>query len=142
MAANCDWNEWVAKSKIFFAAWIESVTTTIFEIPGKLMAWLMPHLMAKSSASVEVTLVAWWIVLMTGLSWTWIYAMEVVTLFLIPISKMMRVCEWFNEYVIAMSLSLLEQSSRLLSLCLKTGWNKKQLVKISIRHEPGENFWI
>jgi len=38
MAANCDWYEWVAESKIFFAAWIESVTMTIFEIPGKLMA--------------------------------------------------------------------------------------------------------
>ena len=106
------------------------------------MAWLMLHLMVKSSASVEVTLVAWWIVLMIGLSWTWICTIEVVILFLIPISEMMRVCEWFNEYVIAMSLSLLEWSSRLLSLCLKTGWKKKWLEKILIRHKPGEIFWI
>jgi len=27
------------------------------------MAWLIPHLIANSSASVEVTLMAWWIVL-------------------------------------------------------------------------------
>ena len=93
IAANCNWYRWVIESKIFFTAWIESVMTMIFEIPSKLTAWLMPHLMANSSALVEVTLVVWWIVLIMGLSWTWIYAIEVVTLFLIPTSEMIRVCE-------------------------------------------------
>jgi len=99
----------------------------------------MLHLMVKSSASVEVTLVVWWIVLMIGLLWTWIYAIEVATLYLILASEMTRVCEWFNEDIIVILLSLWEWSSRLLSLHLITEWKEKQLEKISIRCEPGEN---
>ena len=56
-----------------------------------------------------------------------------------PVSEMMRVCEWFNKDMIAMSLSWLEWSSRLLSLHLIKGWNEKQLGKMSIRQELGEN---
>ena len=127
MTAECIWNKWIAELNIFFVAWIEFIITMIFEITGKFTAWLMPHLVVKSSALVEVMLTAWWIVLMMGLLWMWIWAIEVAMLFLMPASEIMRVCEWFNEDMIAMSLSWLKQSSRLLSLCLIKGWNEKQL---------------
>ena len=39
----------------------------IFEILSLLQAWLMPHLMAKSSASELVMNTAWWTVLMRGM---------------------------------------------------------------------------
>ena len=65
--------------------------------------------------------------------------MNITTLFLIHAFEMMRVCKWFNKVVIAMSLSWLAQSTRLLSLHLINGWNEKQLGKMSIRQKPGEN---
>jgi len=111
----------------------------IFEILGRLTAWLMLHLIVKSSASVEVTLAAWYRVLMMGLLWIWIWVIDVAMLFLMPVSEMIYTCKWFNSNMIAMSLSWWEQSSRLLSLRLIKGWKEKQLGKMSIRWELGEN---
>ena len=53
-----------------FAECIESVIMTIFEILSLLYAWLIPHLIANSSALGLVTNTAWWTVLMRGeLAW-------------------------------------------------------------------------
>ena len=46
--------------KIFFMAWMESVTTTIFDIFSLMQAWLMLYLIANNSASILVTNTAWW----------------------------------------------------------------------------------
>ena len=53
-----------------FAECIELVITTIFEMLSLLYAWLIPHLIANSSASELVTNTVWWTVLMRGeLAW-------------------------------------------------------------------------
>ena len=78
------------------------MTITIFEIPGKLTAWLMSHLMVKSLASVEVMFTAWCIILMMGLSQIWIWAIDIAKLFLISASEIIRAYEWFNNDVIVM----------------------------------------
>ena len=44
---------------MFFVAWVESVMTKILDTPSLLHAWLIPHLIANSSASKLVTNVAW-----------------------------------------------------------------------------------
>ena len=51
------------------------------------MAWLIPHLIANSSASVEVTLMAWWIVLAMILLLEQMWYIEVAILFLILASE-------------------------------------------------------
>ena len=51
---------------MFFVAWMESVMTKILEISSLLQAWLMPYLIANSSASELVMKAAWWTVFMRG----------------------------------------------------------------------------
>ena len=53
MAIECSWNGWHDVSKIFWAAGMASVTTTMFVMSLIWTAWLIPHLMVKSSASVD-----------------------------------------------------------------------------------------
>ena len=78
----CFWSKCKDRSKIFFAAWIEFVMTMILDISCEQTAWMIPHLMTKNSASELVTLIVWWRVLTIGLLWTWIWAINTVTLFL------------------------------------------------------------
>ena len=66
IAAKWAWRGCDELSKMCFAEWIESVITTIFEMLSLLQAWLIPHLIAKSSASELVMNTAWWTVLMRG----------------------------------------------------------------------------
>ena len=47
---------------MFFAVWMESVMTKILDTSFLLHAWLIPHLIANSSASKLVTNVTWWTV--------------------------------------------------------------------------------
>ena len=51
---------------MFFVAWMETVMTKILETSSLLQAWLMPHLIANSSASKLVMNAAWWTVFMEG----------------------------------------------------------------------------
>ena len=44
---------------MFFIAWMESVMTKILETSSLLQAWLMPYLIANSSAFELVTNAAW-----------------------------------------------------------------------------------
>ena len=60
------WYKWTNESKIHFAAYKESVMMIMWFILSNWVAWLIPHLIANSSASVEIMLTAWWIVLITG----------------------------------------------------------------------------
>ena len=71
IATTCIWKGCDEESKIFPTVWIESIRTMIFEIPGKAVAWLILHLIVNSLASIVIMLTAWWIILMTGLLWTW-----------------------------------------------------------------------
>ena len=56
--------------------------TIILNILLVFVAWLIPHLITKSSASVLVIFVAWYSVLIIGLLWIWILEIDVATLFL------------------------------------------------------------
>jgi len=97
IAADVVWKGWLEESKIFQAMWMESVMMTIFEILSKQLDWLMPHLMANNLASVLITLTAWWIVFVKGLSAIWMCTMEVATLFLMLASEATRATKGDEE---------------------------------------------
>ena len=77
IAAMWTWYGWDLQSNIFFATWMESVMTTILSILSNTQAWLMPHLIANSSASVLVTKEAWWTVLIRGRLNKWMWDIDV-----------------------------------------------------------------
>ena len=66
------------------------------------MAWLIPHLMEKSLASVVVILTIWWMVLMTCLFWMWMWAIDVAMWFLMLASVTTRAIKESSEEVRAM----------------------------------------
>ena len=93
MAAEWDWSGCNELSKMSFAEWMELVMTIILEMLSLLQAWLIPHLIVKSSASELVINTAWWTVLMRGeLAWC-TCATDMAMLFLILASVTMRVDE-------------------------------------------------
>ena len=67
--------------------------TIIFEMLSLLQAWLIPHLMAKSSTFKLVTNTVWWTVLIRGMLVWWICATDVIMSFLILASVTMRAVE-------------------------------------------------
>ena len=93
IAAVWIWYGWNNRSKIFLAMWIESVMIMIFEILLWFVAWLIPHLIANSSASVLITLTTWWRVFMTGLLWMCVWDIDVTMLFLTLASVIISVCK-------------------------------------------------
>ena len=86
MAVIWIWYRWVLSSNIFLAAWMELVMTMILEMFSLLYAWLILHLMAKSSTSVLVTKAAWWTVLIKGWSCMWMCETNVAMFFLMLVS--------------------------------------------------------
>ena len=111
--------------------------TTIFEILSKWLDWLMPHLMANNSASVLVTLTAWWIVFIRGLSAIWMCTMEVAMLFLMLASEATSATKGNEEDSKVNSSSSWARNliSFLLSQTLKEKWSEKMSTIL----EPGEN---
>ena len=79
---DCIWYGYNDESKILLAAWMESVIIKIWFTLGRQVAWLILHLIVKSSASVDATFTIWYIVLMTGLSWLWMCNIDVTIWFL------------------------------------------------------------
>ena len=90
MNAICFWRGWDNRLKIFFATWIKSMTTMIFKILCRWVAWLIPYLMVKNSVLVLVMLLVWWSVLIIGLLWIYTCAIEKAMLFLTLASITMR----------------------------------------------------
>ena len=133
------WKEWEVRSKIFLAAWIELVTAMIFETSLEFVAWLIPHLMVKISASVLVMFTAWCRVLVIDLLWMWVCEMEVAILFLMLVSVMTRACEGILKDLITKLSSCWIWALQLLSLCLLDKWKEKQLEKMSMTLCLGEN---
>ena len=76
------WYRCVHVWKIFLAACKKSITITMYLMSEILIAWFIPHLIVKSSASVIVMFTVWWIVLMISLLCEWICDIEVAILFL------------------------------------------------------------
>ena len=67
--ADCVWYRYDDELKIPLAVWMKSVIMKIQFTLGRQVAWLILHLIVKSSALVDVTFTTWHIVLMTRLSW-------------------------------------------------------------------------
>ena len=59
IAVEWIWYRYIDESKIFLATCKKSVMITICLMLGMLLAWLIPYLIAKSSALVEVILTTW-----------------------------------------------------------------------------------
>ena len=51
--------------------------------------WLIPHLIANNSASVDIMLTIWWIIFLTEFESEWTYVMNIVMLFLMLASETM-----------------------------------------------------
>ena len=133
------WNGCDNESNILFAVWMESVMIMICSILGKLVTWLIPHLVAKILALVNVTFIAWWTVLIIGLSWTWIYTIEVATWFLTLVLDTI-IADFRSADAWRIMLLRLQMCIFILSLlCLFVEWKEKWLGKTSISLSPEEN---
>jgi len=131
------WKRCKEGSKIFLATWIESMTIMILKIPLQFEAWLIPHLIAKISASVLVTWTAWWMVLVMGLLWVCICNIDVAISFLMLASVTIMVVEGeFDDLIIMLSSCWVRL---LLSFCLLCKLNKNRSEKLSIILWLGEN---
>ena len=93
--------------------------------------------MANNSASVLVTLTAWWIVFVRGLLTIWMCAIEVAMLFLILASKATRATEGDEKDSKVNSSSSWAQN--LISFLLSQTLKEKRSEKMSIILKPGEN---
>ena len=138
MAAEWDCRGCDELSKMHFAEWMESVITIIFEMLFLLQAWLIPHLIAKSSASELVMNTAWWTVLMRReLAWC-TCTTEMVILSLILASVTLRVDEGREFWRTKLSSSWV----RMLSFSfLSTKLKEKQSENLSEIWWPGVNSW-
>ena len=109
----------------------------ILEILLMHIAWLIPYLMANSSVSMLVMLTAWWIVLISSLSWVWMWVIDVATLFLMLASDAMMAIDKDEEN--SKTILLSNWAHDLLSFSwlnkLKEIWSKK----LSITLRLGEN---
>ena len=82
------------------------------------------HLSVKSLASVDMTLTVWYIVLMTGLLWLWMWDIEATTWFLMLVSDI-TTAEWGSSdtWIIMLSRHLKWHLMSWL-LLLFEGWKK------------------
>ena len=108
---------------------------TICLMLGIPTAWLIPHLMAKSLASVVVTLTTWWIIFITSLSCEWMCKIKVVTLFLILALDIM-IEEWGSEDALIVMLLRLH---KWFLTSWDQEWKKKQFEKELMSFFPREN---
>ena len=124
-------------SKIFLAAWMESVMIIIFEILFINEAWLIPHLIANNSASVLMINAEWWCVLDKGLFGMCVCKMAVAMLFLMLASVTVIAVDVVDDDLITIESSWWRQflSFFHLLLRLKENW----LEKVSMILEPGDN---
>ena len=139
MRATCFWSRWDNGLNIFLTMWIELVTIMILETYWRCVAWLIPHLMAKNSASVLVMLTAWWSVLIIGLLWTCTCMIEEAMLFLTLASVTMSVLDGvFNDSMTRLLSCWIWDLKRQPKFFLNK-WKEKQLEKQLIILLPSLN---
>jgi len=137
IAVVWNWNGCDLLSKIFFTAWIESVTTMIFDMFSLMQAWLIPHLIANNSASILVTNAAWWTVLIRGQFAECTWDIDIAILFLILASVTTRAIDGEEERwrtILSSSWKHILSFSFLLAKL-----KEKQFEKLSVIQEPGAN---
>ena len=139
MATAWIWKGEESLLKIFLAAWIELVTMMILEMLSREQAWLIPHLIANSSASELVTNEAWWTVLIRGQFAEWMWEMNVAISFLMLVSVITRAVLGIKELLRTISSSSWVQILWISFSFLLTNLKEKRLEKWSIIQWPGEN---
>lgn len=137
-AMECTWNGCTDESNVHCAEWMASVMTTMWDVFGMRMAWLILHLMANNSASVVVTLTVWWTVFLTCSEWEWTWEIDVATLsFRLASDMTMTVLESIIR--LSKRLSSWRKWESLLSLFLRFAWwNEKRPGNLSLSQNPGE----
>ena len=100
----------------------------------------MPHLIANNSASVLVTNIAWWTILMREWLAECMYDIDVVISFLMLASITMKAVDGEEEIRRTISSSSCTQilSFSFLLTKLKEKWSEK----LSVKQEPGVNSWL
>ena len=102
-------------------------------------AWLIPHSITKSSASIKVILIAWWVVFAVILLSDQICKIDIVMLFLI-LALEMTITMLESDRASSEILSSLQRWASLLSLSLQpTVWKEKWLGKLSTSLNPDES---
>jgi len=99
----------------------------------------MLHLIVNSSVSVDMILIAWWIVFMMGQSRQWMCVIDIATQFLIIMSVTIRAIEKSSKEVRVILSKDKQCALRLLSLLFFTVWNEIQFSKRSMILHPGLN---
>ena len=108
--------------------------TIILDIFSLIQAWLIPHLIAKSSASVLVTKATWCSILVTGWLVKCTCEIEVVMLFLILTFITMIAVNKDKDDLMTILSSWSSQILSFFSLLFKL--KEKQSEKLSIILEP------
>ena len=142
IAVVWSWKGWDSLLKIFFATWMESVTTMILETLSMEQAWLIPHLIANSSASVLVTNEAWWTVLVRGQFTEWTCKMNIAILFLMLVSVITRAVWGRKELWRTMSSNSWAWIVFISFSFLLTKLKEKRSEKLSIIWWPGKNLGL
>jgi len=99
----------------------------------------MLYLIVNSSVSVDMILIAWWIVFMMGQSRQWMCVIDIATQFLIIMSVTIRAIEKSSKEVRVILSKDKQYALRLLSLLFFTVWNEIQFSKRSMILHPGLN---
>ena len=91
---ECNWYRQIDMLNICLAAGMVSVMTIMCVTSYIWVAQLISHLMANTSALIDIMFIVWWMV-SAIISWSlWIYKTKVVTLFLTLVFKMIRIVSW------------------------------------------------
>ena len=127
MAVVWIWYRWNLLSKIFLAAWMESVMMMILDTFSLLHAWLMPHLITKSSASILVMKAVWWTVLIKGWSTKCTCNIDVAMSFLMLASITMMAMDGEEDNCKIILSSCWKHNLSFFSLLakLKENWSEK-----------------
>ena len=142
IAVVWSWKEWDSLLKIFFATWMESVTMMILETLLMKQAWLIPHLIANSSASVLVMNKAWWTVLVRGRFTEWTCEIDIAISFLMLASVITRTIWGREELWRTMTSSSWVWILFISFSFLTTKLKEKQSEKLSIIQWPGKNLGL
>jgi len=138
MATAWTWKGCNDESNIFLTTWIELVMTMILETFSLLEAWLILHLIAKSSALVLMTKVVWWRVLISELLAICMCEMNVAMSFLMLTSITIIAVDGEVNNSITMLSSCWRWILSFFSLLDKL--KEKQSEKLSIILKPRESF--
>ena len=111
----------------------------IWEVPGIWIAWLILHVIVNNSTSIVVTLLVWWRVFFNKLLNKWMWAIDMVMLFLMLTLETMMTVDGSGDVFSIILLRQLKWWDLLSSKLWLALWKKKQLQKELINLFPRWN---